>query len=165
MWSKVEYGIYKVQEIMISLALVAIMFAVLLQVVARNVGWQSLGLPEYAAIGMTIMTFIGASALTYSKEYISVELSQIIKSRKIIMSMNILVDIVIIVFAVLFLPISYNFFDFVLNSGEKTLEVGIPLYLPYGAIVLSMVLMILHSLSHLVKNIFAMKRLLKEVDV
>lgn len=113
MWHKFEKGLYKTQEFLIAIALIVIMIAVILQIVGRLLGWHSLGMPEYAAIGMTTITFLGASAITYTREYISIELSQMIKIKNIQTIMNLIVDIILIIFVVVFFNIVYSFLKFV----------------------------------------------------
>ncbi|WPK12817.1 TRAP transporter small permease [Lysinibacillus louembei] len=161
MWAKIEKRIYKIQEAFIAIALLIIMLAVILQIVGRLAGWHSLGMPEYAAIGMTVITFIGASAITYTRDYIAIELNQMIKSRKVQLIFHLIVDVIIIVFAVLFINISWTFLQFVVASGEKTLEVEIPLSIPYGLIVLGILLMLIHSVSNVIKDIVQLRALNK----
>ncbi|KYG89203.1 hypothetical protein A0U40_12745 [[Bacillus] sp. KCTC 13219] len=161
MWNKIENRLYKIQETFIAIALLIIMLAVVLQIIGRLAGWHSLGMPEYAAIGMTVITFIGASAITYTRDYIAIELNQIIKSKKVQLIFKLIVDIIIIVFAILFINISWAFFGFVVASKEKTLEVGIPLAVPYGLIVLGILLMLVHSASNVVKDIKELRALNK----
>lgn len=158
MWQRAEKALFKVEEFVIGLSMAVIMIAILVQIVARILGFQSLGMPEYAAIGMTIITFVGASAITYTRDYISIELGQLFKSPKIPIIMNVLVDILIIVFAVLFFNIMYAFFQFVVESGEKTLEVGIPVSISYGIICISIILMAIHSISNIVKGILSLRK-------
>lgn len=158
MWHKIENGLYKTQELLIAVALLVIMFTVLLQIIGRLLGWHSLGMPEYAAVGMTIITFLGASAITYTREYIAIELSQMIKMPNIETIMNLIVDVIVIVFVVLFFNIAYSFFKFVAQSGEKTLEVGIPLSITYGIIVVSILLMGVHSISNIFKGIQMLRK-------
>ncbi|BDH63383.1 C4-dicarboxylate ABC transporter permease [Lysinibacillus sp. PLM2] len=158
MWHKIEKGLYKTQEFLIAIALIVIMIAVILQIVGRLLGWHSLGMPEYAAIGMTTITFLGASAITYSREYISIELSQIIKIKNIQTIMNLIVDVLLVIFVVVFFNIVFSFFQFVSESGERTLEAGIPLSITYGIIVISVVVMGLHSLSNIFKGIQMLRK-------
>ncbi|MCM3389370.1 TRAP transporter small permease [Ureibacillus chungkukjangi] len=158
MWHKFEKGLYKTQEFLIAIALIVIMIAVILQIVGRLLGWHSLGMPEYAAIGMTTITFLGASAITYTREYISIELSQMIKIKNIQTIMNLIVDIILIIFVVVFFNIVYSFLKFVGESGEKTLEAGIPLSIIYGIIVLSIVVMGLHCVSNIFKGIQKLRK-------
>ena len=158
MWHKFEKGLYKTQEFLIAIALIVIMIAVILQIVGRLLGWHSLGMPEYAALGMTTITFLGASAITYTREYISIELSQMVKIKNIQTIMHLIVDAILIIFVVVFFNIVYSFFKFVGESGEKTLEAGIPLSITYGIIVLSIVVMGLHSVSNIFKGIQKLRK-------
>ena len=158
MWHKIERGLFKTQEFLLAIALIVIMIAVLLQIVGRLLGWHSLGMPEYAAIGMTTITFLGASAITYSRDYISIELGQMIKVKNIETILNLVVDVILVIFAVVFFNVVFSFFKFVGQSGEKTLEAGIPLSITYGIIVVSIVVMGLHSISNIVKGIQMLRK-------
>jgi TRAP-type C4-dicarboxylate transport system permease small subunit len=151
MLDKIEGGIFKVESIIITVSLIAMFIAVVVQVITRTLGMSSVGMTEIGMLAMSILTFIGTAAITYSKDHITIELEQIIHSAKVIHWMKILTDVIMIIFGVVFISVAYSFFAFTLTSGDKTIELGIPVAIPIGAMVLGIVLMIFHALCDLIR--------------
>lgn len=149
MWRKIEKKIFDIELFIITISLFIMLCAVILQVFVRIFGLNSMGSTEIGMLTMTFLTFIGTSAITYSKDHISVELEQLIKNKKIVFVMNLLTNITLIIFSVILLFVTTTLYLYVLNSGEKTITLGIPVSISIGTMVLGALLMIIHALSDL----------------
>jgi len=151
MLDKLESGIFKAESIIITVSLVAMFLAVVVQVLTRTLGMSSVGMTEIGMLGMSILTFIGTSAITYSKDHITIELEQVIRSKQVVHWMKVITDIIMIIFGAVFISVAYSFFQFTITSGDKTIELGIPVAIPIGAMLLGIVLMIFHALCDLIR--------------
>lgn len=147
----IEDKIFKFESIIIIVSLMAMFLAVVVQVIARALGLSSIGMSEIGMLGMSVLTFIGTAAITYTKDYITIELEQIIKSKKVVHWMKIITNIIMIIFGVLFVTVAYPLFLFTITSGDKTLELGIPVAVSIGAMLLGVLLLIFHSLCDLLR--------------
>jgi TRAP-type C4-dicarboxylate transport system permease small subunit len=56
-------------------------------------------------------------------------------------------------FAFTFLFLGYSLFTYALESGERTLELGIPSSIPYATMIVGLVCMLIHTVSNLI-NLF-----------
>lgn len=151
MLSNIERKIFKVEAIIIATALAIIFIAVTVQVLIRMLGMNSVGTTEIAMVSMSILTFIGTSATMYTKDHITIEITQLIKSQKLVYWVNVILTMLLLVFGIVFIRIVYTLLNFTLYSGDKTLELGIPLAIPIGSMVLGILLLIIHSICDLIK--------------
>src|SRR5699024_2416657 len=126
--------------VIITIALFFMFLAVIIQVFVRVMGQSSIGTTEIGMLGMSVLTFIGTSAIVYTKDQITIELTQVLKSQKLVFWLDVLVSITMIIFGVVFIRIVYIFFEFTRVSGERTLELGIPLTISAGAMMLGIAL-------------------------
>src|SRR5690606_16428515 len=140
----IERKIFKIEAFIISLSLAVILISVTIQVLIRVLGLNSIGTTEIGMVGMSILTFIGTAAIMYSKDHITIELKQLIKSERALF---------LIVFCVFFINIAYKLFQFTLSAGEGTLELGIPTAIPIGSMVLGTVLLLFHAVCDVVRLI------------
>jgi len=148
---KIEKQVYKIEALVISLSLLVIFLAITAQVLIRLIGMNSAGTAEIGMFGMSLLTFIGTPAIMYTKDRITIEIAETIKSEKIHLLLDALVTILILVFSVVFIQVVYNLFLFILESGEKTLELGLPVTIPIGSMVIGMGLLIFHSICDFAK--------------
>lgn len=155
----IERKIFKIEAFIISLSLAVILISVTIQVLIRVLGLNSIGTTEIGMVGMSILTFIGTAAIMYSKDHITIELKQLIKSERALFLMDMLMTLFLIVFCVFFINIAYKLFQFTLSSGEGTLELGIPTAIPIGSMVLGTVLLLFHAVCDVVRLIQTKKHL------
>lgn len=146
----IERKIFKIEAFIISLSLAVILISVTIQVLIRVLGLNSIGTTEIGMVGMSILTFIGTAAIMYSKDHITIELKQLIKSERALF---------LIVFCVFFINIAYKLFQFTLSAGEGTLQLGIPTAIPIGSMVLGTVLLLFHAVCDVVRLIQTKKHL------
>lgn len=151
MLAKIEKGIFKVESVIITISLAAMFIAVVVQVITRTLGMSSVGMTEIGMLGMSILTFIGTAAITYTKDHITIELEQIIHSTKVIHWMKVITNVIVVIFGIVFISVAYSFFMFTITSGDKTIELGIPVAIPIGAMLLGIILLIFHALCDLAR--------------
>lgn len=151
MWSKIERAVFKVEAAIITVSLLVMLIAVLIQVLVRMLGINSVGTTEIGMLGMSILTFIGTSAIAFTKDHITIELEQVIKSPRMQYWMNVCSTLIMIVFGFVFISVAYTFFNFTLMSGEKTIQLGIPVAIPIGSMVIGSLLLIYHSICDFVR--------------
>ncbi|MBN6205765.1 TRAP transporter small permease subunit [Ralstonia pickettii] len=147
MWSKIEKKVFEVEAFIIVVSLVAMFIAVVIQVIVRAIGMNSIGTTEVGMLAMSILTFIGTSAIIYTKDHITIELEQLIKSERLVYWMKLITTIIMVIFGLIFISVTYTFFLFTLESGEKTIELGIPVAIAAGSMVIGTSLLIFHSIS------------------
>lgn len=155
----IERKIFKIEAFIISISLAVILITVTIQVLIRILGLNSIGTTEIGMVCMSILTFIGTAAIMYSKDHITIDLKQLIKSKLVYFWMDVLMTIALLVFCVIFINIGYKLLQFTISSGDSTLELGIPLAIPIGSMVLGIVLLLFHAICDLIRLIQTRKQL------
>jgi len=127
-------------------SLVVILFAVAVSVVARVVDLPIPNLGELAIVAMSPLTFLGAAACTALGSHISIEVSQLIPSRSARVALAFIALLGQFLFGIVFAYAAWDFVDYAWFSGERLIDLGIPLYVPGGFVVVGSVLVSVHAL-------------------
>lgn len=151
MWSKIEKKVFEVESIIITASLAVMLIAVVIQVLIRLLGLNSIGTTEVGMLAMSILTFIGTSTIIFTKDHITIELEQLIKSERLVYWMNVISTFIMMIFGIIFTSVTYTFFIFILESGEKTIELGIPVAISIGSMVIGSLLLVFHSIGDLLR--------------
>jgi TRAP-type C4-dicarboxylate transport system permease small subunit len=142
---RLENGIARFEKWIINIAFVVMLVAIFLQVCFRFVGLPLMGTVDIGLLCICVLTFIGFGLAVYTKDHITIEATDLLRSPKLRKGVHFLSVIFMLVFCMVFLALIYPFFMYTVESGEKTIELGIPLVLPIGALLVGVVLAILHS--------------------
>ena len=144
---KLEKVLYKIEKVIITLMMTIMFITVFLQVVARFFNLPIPDTTDISLVSFAVMTFIGAGLLVYKKGHITIEVSKLIKSKKIVFIFDLLTNIAMLIFIGVFLNIGWSLLSFSLRSGEATMALRIPMAIPFSAIVIGVVLMLIHTIG------------------
>jgi TRAP-type C4-dicarboxylate transport system permease small subunit len=153
MFNRFEKFLFKIEKAIATLLLAIMFIAVSLQVVARYFYLPIIDTTEMSVMIMSLITFIGAGLGVYTKEHISVEIEKMFQSTRIRFLFKFFTYISMMTFAFTFLFLGYSLFTYALESGERTLELGIPSSIPYATMIVGLVCMLIHTVSNLI-NLF-----------
>ncbi len=132
--------------------MMVIMFiTVFLQVLARFFNLPIRDTSDISLVSFAIMTFIGAGLLVYTKGHISIELTKLIKSKKIVFTFDLLTNIAMLVIVAVILNMGYSLLAYSIDSREATMALRIPMAIPYSALVVGLVLMLIHTIGNIIE--------------
>jgi len=151
MFKRVESVIARIERAIVITALAVMLIATFLQVILRLAGLPLMGTVDIGLFGLAVFTFIGIGLAAYTNDHIIIEAIELIPSRIIRLASRCAALFLTLAFGIILLWIVYPFWTYVMESGEKTLEVGIPLSLHIGALVAGTVLLILHTIGQLIR--------------
>lgn len=146
---RIERGVAAVEKTVVTFALAVAFVSVIIQIARRT--FSLLWIPdlyELALAGSASMTFICIGLLTYTKGHITIDIADFIPSQKLRFALFSLSTVAVLAFIGVFGKLAIDGFMFALSSGSKTVQLGIPLLVPYGALSLGLALCLFHSIMN-----------------
>lgn len=153
--SIVERGIIWLEKTAVTLSLVVMFLAAVVQVFLRSAGMRSVGTNEIASIAMAALVFIGAGLAVHTHDHIAVEILSLIKQQTVRRALELLSGSLLLVFGCILTYYSVGYLETVAASGERGLELGIPTTVPVAAVVAGGMLIVLHAATNLVRMLLA----------
>lgn len=147
--------INKLEEWIVVISIVGMTIMAFLQVVVRYVLQLPLmGPDEISRMFQIILTYIGCAVAVREGSQISIDIMNYIfkkpGSQRII---NIIVNSIGIIFTFVFLYFFYGLFTYALKSQQASVYLRIPLAIPMGSMFVGMLLMLVHYLERIFKEI------------
>lgn len=149
---KFEKILAKIEMLCIVIPFVIIFATVVLQVFQRYFNLPVEDTSELSMTSMTIFSFMSMGYLLFTDAHITIEVHKLIKNYKILAVVEVIMYLLLIAFSVLYLYLSWDLFSFALSSGSSTTQMRIPLVIPYGALLLGFVCMIIHAVGKLLER-------------
>ncbi len=133
------------------ISLVAMLVGICFSVAVR---YFSLHLPDAGEIGiyaMAPLTFVGAAMCTCTGTHIAVDIIEQVKRPWVRRTGRVFTALTMIVFGAVYFWTALGFFQSALSSGERGLDMGIPVAIPTFFFPLGMALVVLHALAELLR--------------
>lgn len=144
-----ERALVYVERIVVGASIGVLLLTGLIQVSVRLLGIRSLGTDEIAAVAMIVLIFIGAALTTATGASISVDVADFIPSKAARRAVGVVVHVIVIVFGVTFTYFAYKFAMVSIDTGETSLQLGIPKSLHTITMTVGGALLTLHALLRL----------------
>ena len=132
-------------------SLAVMLVAVGITVLVRYFNLPLPGTGELATFAMAPLTFVGAAMCSYTGTHIAVDVIKHMRGDTLKRAARLLVALAMLVFALTYLVSGWYFFTSALTSGEKGLDMGIPVAIPVFFLPLGMALVLLHALAKLLR--------------
>jgi TRAP-type C4-dicarboxylate transport system permease small subunit len=151
LFQSVERQAFRAEKWICITSLVAMLLAVAVSVVVR---FFNLALPdagEIAIFAMAPLTFVGAAMCTYTGTHIAVDIIQHVNNHQVRRLGRVVVALAMIVFGTVYFHTALEFFQTMLSSGERGLDLGTPVAVPAFFFPLGMALVLLHAVAELLR--------------
>ena len=125
-----------------------------IQILVRFFDLNVVGTSDISLLNMSFLTFIGLGITVFTKDYIAIEVYDLISNPRIKAIVQLVSSVAMLIFGAVIIFVFYPFFSYLLESGEKTLELGIPLALPIGSALLGAGFVVLHSIGNIIRTLF-----------
>ncbi|WP_051609496.1 TRAP transporter small permease [Fodinicurvata fenggangensis] len=155
---RIEGGVAAVEKRVAAVSLVVMIFAILVTIVARLLNLPIPSLGEYALVAMSPMTFLGAAFCSYMHQHITIEVVDLLKNRFLRILLRITATLAMAVFTGIFTWLAWNLLTYALSSGESLIDLGTPLWIPMGFMVLGSALMFIHAAFDIIRLCTGMPR-------
>jgi len=147
----VERHAFRAEKWICIISLVAMLVGISFSVAVR---YFNLPLPdtgEIAIFAMAPLTFIGAAMCTYTGAHIAVDVIQQVRWPLVRRAGRVVTALAMIVFGAVYCWTALDFFQTALSSGERGLDLGIPISIPTFFFPLGMGLVVLHAVAELIR--------------
>ena len=142
---RAEGWLGRVEEQAAGLALLAALAGITGGVLVR---FLDLHLPNYgeiAVVAMSPLTLLGAARCTALRRHITIDVVDYVPRAGLRRALRIVAALATVVFAALFGWLAWGFFAYAYSTGERLIDLGSPVWIPTGFIVLGTALMGLHA--------------------
>lgn len=146
---RVERGIYRVEAFIAGASIVVMLATIVFSVAARYLELPVRNVSELGIVAMAPLTFVGAALCTYARAHISVEIARQLPSKLLRSIAHAGAMLSQLLFAGIFLYVAWEFFAYAYETNENLIDMGTPVAVPAGFMVLGSALMILHALADL----------------
>lgn len=152
--------LFHFEAVMITLMMVTMFVTTVLQVITRFFNLPIPDTTDISLVAFAVMTFIGSGLLVYKKGHINIEVSTLIKSKKMQFIFDCLNHIAMLAIIAFILNIGLSLLIFSVESREATMALRIPMAIPFTAFVIGLTLMLIHTIGILMKLFSDRKKLL-----
>jgi len=140
-----EGGLAAFEKRAAAFSLLVILLGVGLTIITRIVNLPLPSTNELAIVAMAPLTFIGAAFASYMHQHITIDIIDAIANAPIRRIAAILASLSMCVFAGTYGWLALSLFEYAWSSGERLIDLNIPVWIPVGCIVLGAFLMLVHS--------------------
>jgi TRAP-type C4-dicarboxylate transport system permease small subunit len=99
------------------------------------------------------LTFLCIGLLVRTGGHIAIEVSDLVRERRVKFAVRQLANLGILLFVATFGVQAYNLLASALRSGEASIALRIPLAVPFAALVIGLVLAAFHTLMNVVRDV------------
>ena len=142
---RVEGLLAGVEKRIAAVSSLVIVAAIAMTILVRVAGLPLPSFGEYALVAMSPLTFVGAAFCSYMHRHITIDIVSQFGNGTFQRLARIAASVAMAAFAAIFTWISWKLFLHAFSSGESLIDLGTPVWIPVGFIVLGSVLMFLHA--------------------
>ncbi|MDR7150495.1 TRAP-type C4-dicarboxylate transport system permease small subunit [Hydrogenophaga palleronii] len=147
----VERQAFRAEKWICIVSLVAMLVGICFSVAVRYLNLHLPDAGEIAIFAMAPLTFVGAAMCTYTGTHIAVDVIQQVKLPWVRRTGRVVTALAMIVFGAVYYWTALDFFHTSLSSGERGLDLGIPIAIPTFFFPLGMALVVLHSVAEMIR--------------
>lgn len=148
-----EEQVYHIEKAVCIAALVVMLFAIATSVLVRYFNLPLPNLSEWGVVAMAPLTLIGMAMCSYTGTHIAVDIVKSLKNRQVQRVARFVTAVASVIFATVYLYSGWIFFEGMLESGEKMMDMGTPVAFPLFFLPLGMALVLFHSVLELWRTV------------
>lgn len=132
-----------------ALSMIVIMVAIAATIVVRLINLPLPSLGEIAVVAMSPLTFIGGALCSHLHQHITIDVVQLMPNSIFKTLLRGLAALSMAVFGGIFTWLAWNLFRYAFESGERLIDLGTPIWIPTGCMVLGVALICVHAVIDL----------------
>lgn len=148
----VERHAFRAEKWICIVSLVAMLVGICFSVAVRYFNLHLPDAGEIAIYAMAPLTFVGAAMCTYTGTHIAVDIIEQVQRPWVRRTGRVVTALAMIVFGAVYYWTALEFFQTALSSGERGLDLGIPVAIPTFFFPLGMALVVLHAVAELIRT-------------
>lgn len=149
---RIDLVLGAVEKRIAALSMLIILLGVFVAILARAAQLPLPNTGELAIVAMAPLTFIGGAFCSAVHQHINVDAVDAFGSRVTRRLARMAASLAMGVFAWIYGWLAFSFFQYAWNSGERLIDLGTPLWIPVGCIVIGSALMAFHSALDVIRQ-------------
>ena len=146
-----EKILMKFEKFFVMIAFVLIFITVVIQGVQRAFNLPIPDTSDLSIIAQSVFTFMCVGMLVNTQGHITIEVHKMIKNREFLYIVEMIKNVVTLIFAGLFIYLGYDLAAYAITGGTATMAMRIPLWIPYGAMLIGLIFMVLHTIGEMMR--------------
>lgn len=148
------------EKLVVTLLMALAFLAVVVMIPVRYLGLVFPDLSEVSLMTIATLTFLCIGLLVHTGGHISIEVAGLVKSKVAQFTFRQIANLGILVFVVLFGIQAFKLLQSVIGNGGTTLVLHIPLVIPFGALIVGLLLAAFHAVMNCARDL----KVLRDAD-
>ena len=132
-----------------SLAVAAVAMATSVVIRALNLPIPDPG--EWALVAMAPLTFVGGALCSHLHKHLTADIIEALDRGPLLSFLEGIVAVLFVAFGVYFVTLAANLFEYAVSSGEQLIDLGTPIAVPVGFMLIGAVLITFHAVLDLIR--------------
>ena len=155
--TKVENALFAVQKVLVGVLMALAFVALVVMVPVRYFDLPLPDLSEASIAAVASLTFLCIGLLVRTGGHIAIEVAELLPSRPARFAVRQLANIGILLFVAVFGLQAQSLLAGAFRSGEASIAMGIPLTVPFTALVVGLVMAAFHTAMNVARDIRVMR--------
>lgn len=160
-----ENALFVAQKVLVALLMAVAFVGLVVMVPVRYFDLPVPDISEASIAAVASMTFLCVGLLVRTGGHIAIEVAALVPSRVARFVVRQLANIGILLFVVVFGVQAQSLLTAAIRSGEASIALGIPLAMPFTALVLGLIMAAFHTVMNAVRDVSVMRTRDGEFDV
>lgn len=148
---RIERIAFHLEAAVVVVAMAVILVSIAVSVIVRFFDLPLPNFGEAALVAMSALTFVGGSLCSYVQGHISVDAVDHLDGSRLQRLARFVCAAAVIAFGCYFCVMAWGFFSYAWSSGERLIDLGTPMTVPGGFMLVGAGLLVLHGLADLLR--------------
>ncbi|UJQ95087.1 TRAP transporter small permease [Mariluticola halotolerans] len=154
----IEGTLAVIEKRVAAISMFVILIGISITILTRVINLPIPSMGEIAIVAMAPLAFIGGAFCSYMHRHITIDAVDAFGPPRVRRAIRILAALSMMVFAGTYCWLTLSFFQYVWSSGERLIDLGTPVWIPVGCIVLGAFLMMLHASLDVLRMVLGLPR-------
>lgn len=150
-YARFEKLIFSIEQVCVMVPFICIFVTVVEQVFQRFFNLPIPDTSDLSVVAQSVFTFFCVGMLVHTNGHITIEVHKMIKNKSVLYIVEMIKNIFVLVFAAAFIYLGYDLFLYAFTGGSATMAMRIPLWIPYGSMLIGLLFMVLHTVGEILK--------------
>lgn len=156
-YSKFENVLFIIEKTVVMIAFALIFVTVVLQVFQRFLKLPIPDTTDLSVVSHAVFAFISVGMLFWTGGHITIEVHKMIKNKNLLFMIEMVMYGISLVFAGTFIYLGWDLFSYAFEGGSATMAMRIPLWIPYGSMLIGLILMVINVIGRMMKMVYCKK--------
>lgn len=142
---RVELILARMENAVVVTAMLVAILAVTMSVAIRFFNLPLADTGEWAMVAMSPLTFIGGALCSHLHRHLTADIVEMLPPGRLRRTLDAVAALLCLVFGLFFIALAWDLFDYARSSGERLIDLGTPVAIPAGFVLVGAALMTFHA--------------------